>query len=721
MQKPAALPTSFVFAAAALLACGALDEVGITDAAYGYDVRPANPSCRAPARPRKGSGVKLTPVFAEQTFQAPLAFLQAPGDPSRFFVVEQAGLVKAVPAAGGAATPFIDIRARVRSGGETGLLGMAFHPKWPDTPELFLSYTLPGGSTGLRSTVVRMRSNDGGHTIDVGTETPVIAPFEQPYSNHNGGALAFGKDGYLYIGFGDGGSGGDPLRNGQNVNVVFGKILRVDIDGGAPYGIPADNPFAGGGGLKEIYAFGIRNPWRFSFDRVNGDLWLGDVGQGEWEEVDKVVRGGNYGWNTREGRHCYRKDSCATDGLLEPVAEYDHSQGASITGGYVYRGSAITALIGSYLYGDYSSGRIWGTFADATGQPQPRVLIAESGANISSFGEDLAGELYVTSHRAGKILKFVPDDATELDTLPQKLSETGCVAPSNAREIAEGVIPYGVQSPFWSDGADKRRYFAIPDGTRITVRDDGDWDFPIGTVTMKTFLLGDRRVETRLFVRHEDGDWAGYTYAWNDAQTDAELLDDAKSTNVGGQTWTFPSRAECMTCHTEAGGRSLGLETAQLNATFEYPTRRRSNQLATLEHLGYFEPALNAPPDQLPALPKPATGTAADLEVRARSYLHANCSNSHRPGGTGGGTMDLRFGTPFVRTNLCDAVPAQGDLGTPDARLLAPGDPARSVISVRPRTLDRGRMPPLASRVVDVTGTTLVDDWIRAVRGCPPP
>lgn len=697
--------------------CSGREDSDIVEAASGYESRPPNRTCKAPARPQLGTGVKLAQVFPDLTFRAPVGFMQAPGDASRYFVVEQGGYVKEISANG--VRNFIDITGRVRAGGEAGLLGVAFHPKWPEVPEVFLSYNTAGGPGGIRSTVTRLRSNDGGRTIDGASEKAVIPPFDQPYANHNGGSLGFGKDGFLYIGFGDGGSGGDPLKYGQNVNVPFGKILRIDVDSGSPYAIPADNPFANGGGLKEIYAWGIRNPWRFTFDRLNGELWLADVGQNKLEEIDRVLTPGNYGWSVREGNICYNASTCATAGFIEPVAVYGRSEGVSVTGGYVYRGTQIPGLVGAYIYGDYASGRMWALFGNGSGGYTPKVLLESTGANISSFGEDLAGEHYLVSYRAGKILKIVPDGASSSDTVPRKLSQTGCFNPSNPREVAEGVIPYGVNSPLWSDGAEKERYFAIPDGTHITVQADGHWDLPVNSVLVKTFYVAGKRVETRLLVRHEDGEWAGYTYEWNDAETDAELLPGAKTKEVGGQTWSFPSRAQCSTCHTEAAGRTLGLETAQLNGNFDYPTRRRANQIATLSHLGYFAAPVGSP-EQLPALPDPQVAhpdVPGDLESRARSYLHANCANCHRPGGTGAGVMDFRFSVSTEDVRVIGHVPSQGDLGVEGAKLVTPGDPAKSVLSLRIHATNTGRMPPLGSSVVDTAGAAVIDGWIQSLEG----
>jgi glucose/arabinose dehydrogenase len=330
-------------------------------------------------------------VFAAISFGEPLAMLQAPGDADRWYVVVKAGRVWVFENRPDVVRSelFADIRERVQARySESGLLGMAFHPHFARNGQVFLSYTTHG--TPLLSRVSRFVSRDGGRTLDAGSET-VLFEVPQPYANHNGGQIAFGPDGHLYIGLGDGGAAGDPRGNGQSVETLLGAMLRIDVDKGAPYAIPPDNPFAGGGGRPEIYAWGLRNPWRWSFDRSSGELWAGDVGQNGWEEIDKIVRGGNYGWAIREGAHCYGTERCRTKGLIDPVAEYGHSEGCSVTGGYVYRGKAIPALQGAYLYGDFCSGRIW---ALCQGKGLSRLLM-NSGLNISSFAEGLDGELYV--------------------------------------------------------------------------------------------------------------------------------------------------------------------------------------------------------------------------------------------------------------------------------------------------------------------------------------
>jgi glucose/arabinose dehydrogenase len=351
-------------------------------------------------------------VFTNLSFNQPVALIQAPGDSSRWFVVEKGGIVWvfANDQNTTSASIFLDLRGVVDTSGEGGLLGLAFHPSFPTTPEAFVSYTRSGAP--LVSYVSRFTSTDTQSFI-AATED-VILTVDQPDDNHNGGDLSFGPDNFLFVGFGDGGGSGDTFANGQNTNTLMGAIVRLDVTGGAPYGIPAGNPFeanavcTGGSGMApcpEIYAWGLRNPWRFSFDNVTGKLWVGDVGQGAWEEIDVITAGSNYGWNVREGAHCFSPATgCATT-FVEPITEYDHTLGRSITGGFVYRGSVISDLAAWYLFGDFTSGRIFGVRENSS-TGQAAEVLDESGLQIVSFGQGVDGELYVL-HFGGTIHQIV--------------------------------------------------------------------------------------------------------------------------------------------------------------------------------------------------------------------------------------------------------------------------------------------------------------------------
>lgn len=351
-------------------------------------------------------------ALAAEGLDQPVYVTAPPGDDRRLFVVEQSGRVRIVRNGAVLATPFLDLSTRVSRGGEQGLLSIAFDPNHASNGRVYVSYTNAAGDTRILRYVV---SGDPDVVNQASADT--ILAVAQPYSNHNGGLIAFGPDGYLYVGLGDGGSGGDPQGYGQRLNTLLGKILRIDVQGagsGEPYAIPPDNPFVGTAGARgEIWAYGLRNPWRFSFDRVSGDLYIGDVGQGAWEEVDVAAaasgrgRGVNYGWNVMEGAHCYGAPACNTAGLTLPEVEYDHGEGCSVTGGYVYRGAAVPELAGTYFYADYCEGWIR-SFRYVGGNPTDRRDwrgVLDAGGPISSFGEDGVGELYVVMH-GGRVWKI---------------------------------------------------------------------------------------------------------------------------------------------------------------------------------------------------------------------------------------------------------------------------------------------------------------------------
>ena len=349
--------------------------------------------------------VALQPIASG--LDQPVALTHA-GD-TRLFITEQTGTIRIYDALGLRATPFLDIRSLVLSGGERGLLSVAFHPQYRDNGLFFVYYTNRNGD----NSIARYKVSADPDRADVSSGAILLTIPHPNFANHNGGQLQFGPDGYLYIGTGDGGSAGDPNNNAQNLNQLLGKILRIDVDHGTPYAIPPSNPFVSRANARgEIWAYGLRNPWRFTFDRANGDMWIGDVGQGSFEEVDlqpaTSAGGENYGWRKMEGLHCFNPSTnCADFTLTPPVIEYSHAGGpCSISGGYRYRGTQIPSLKGAYLYGDYCSGTIWS--ATQTGAIwSPKVLFNTTLA-ISSFGEDLSGELYVMDVAKGIVYKIAP-------------------------------------------------------------------------------------------------------------------------------------------------------------------------------------------------------------------------------------------------------------------------------------------------------------------------
>lgn len=386
-------------AAAALAGCG-----GGGGGNGGTVGPPAPPASTIPA-------ITTTHVYTSLSFDQPTVLMQAPGDSSRWFVGEKRGYIRVFannPSSSSSST-FLDLSSVVAFGGEGGLLGFAFHPDFPVIPEVYVSFTR---GNPFRSYVSRFLSTDTGETLNPATEE-IILELPQPQTNHNGGDIAFGPDGLLYVGFGDGGGGGDPNENGQNTMNLHSAIVRIDVDGNSPYEIPAGNPFdmnaacvqgVGAAPCPEIYAWGFRNPWRFSFDTVTGRLWAGDVGQASWEEINLVEAGENYGWNDREGAHCFDPVSGCAESFREPHTEYGRALGQSVSGGYVYRGSDVPDLAGRYVFGDFVSGQIFAIEQGSTAGVAPEQLLS-SGLSIVSFGQDISGELFILDYGVGTIHK----------------------------------------------------------------------------------------------------------------------------------------------------------------------------------------------------------------------------------------------------------------------------------------------------------------------------
>lgn len=701
----------------------------------GMSKRVSNTTCIAPSRPVAGTGgasLSVQRAFPNLSFGSLSGAFQAPGDSSRWFVTELDGHIRTFANSSGAtqAGVFLDISSRVISGGELGLFGLAFHPDYPGDSRVFVSYTTYLNGF-LQSRISQFRSTDKGVTLDPTTET-VLVSVNQPANNHNGGFLAFGPDRNLYFGLGDGGNGGDQwgtIGNGQNTQTLLGKILRIDVSGSSgvvPYRIPASNPFAGhsacnlsgigSGDCPEIFAWGLRNPWKGSFDRQTGQLWIGDVGQSTWEEADRVNLGGNFGWRCREGASVFNSKCGPGQNLIDPVVQFANAGGSSITGGYVYRGSAYPALVGQYVFADFIRG-LFTVNSSATPTVTATNLTPLAGIYVAAFAEDQSGELLVVDYH-GKLYKLLASGGGGTNTIPDKLSATGCANPSNPTLPTAGLIPYAPNAPFWSDGASKQRWIGLPDGTSIdTTAASGDWSFPAGTVLRKDFSVGKQLIETRLLMHHPDGVWAGYTYHWDAAQTEATRVSSGLDVNVAGQTWHIPSEGECMRCHTQAAGYSLGLETGQLNGDLAYPsvpappfTGNIANQLFTLNGIGLFGPAISAAPQSLVAYPDPLS-TIGTVAERARAYLHTNCSQCHRPGGGTPVNLDLQYQTTMNATNTC-GVMASDSLGIAGARVIVPGNPDASILYVRMSQRGAKQMPPIATTLVDTAGAALLRSWI---------
>ncbi len=678
----------------------------------GLDTRPSNPTCLAP--PPLGTTYSLTTLWQNISFSNPVKLVQPPNDDDVFIVVQRAGVARYVPRNATTSSQthnFLNLGVNTSING--GLLSMAFHPDYANNGYVYVVYTINVGSAPMLR-LSRFQTTDGGWTLNSGTEQ-IVLQHQRLEFNHNGGDIAFGNDGYLYMSSGD-----DAYLNYQrarqatNPNNWFGKMLRIDVDNGSPYSIPPDNPFASGGGAPEVYAYGLRNPWRFTIDRATGDVWEADVGEDTWEEINVIQPGQFYGWPYYEGDDCFdgTPSECSTP-YTSPTTVIPNNGSSAISGGFVYRGAALPSLFGKYVFSDYGGGQVY-VHDPATGVNTPLPGSTGGGAAVA-WGEDNAGELYAVRYDTGRIQQLVASGGGGPTEFPALITDTGCFDPANPTQVVSGVIPYGIAQPFWSDGVDKERYLAIPDGTTISVGPDGDWVFPPGSVTIKSFRNNGQLFETRFFVRHADGSHSGYTYRWNDQQTQATLVGPGgEDRSLPGLEWSYPSRAQCFACHTNAANFNLGPETRQLNVDGFYPsTGRTSNQLYTLDFIGMLSGNVSS------LAPLPAIDDASvPLQTRAEAYLHVNCSNCHRPGGPGVGPMDARFDTPFVDMGLCNVDPSLSDLGVPGAKMILPGNHDASVVYLRMSTRDGTSMPPLASKVVDGAGAALLEQWIDSLGGC---
>jgi uncharacterized repeat protein (TIGR03806 family) len=676
-------------------------------------------------------------AFPNLVFDRPLQVTHAGDGSDRLFVVEQSGRIKVFPndPAATTAKTFLNLSSRVAFEGEKGLLGLAFAPDYASSGVFYVNYvgtpeTCPSGGSGICTWVERYRVSAGDPDSADPASGERILRFSQPFGNHNGGMLAFGpQDGLLYISTGDGGGGGDPLEQAQDRTTLLGNILRIDVsrtDPGLAYAIPPGNPYVGNtqGFREEIWAHGLRNPWRFSFDRETGDLWIGDVGQATWEEIDfvpasRVAAGGdNFGWDVCEANADF-EGSCDSLASTRPIHAYGRSVGTSVTGGFVYRGPGLPSLQGTYVFADFNGA----TFAlPGGGAGGDAELLDANPTGIAGFGEDESGELYAANLLSGKILRLAPTSGGA--GWPALLSQTGLFDDVPGLDPAPGLVEYRVNARLWSDGAAKRRFMALPDGGRIGFEPTGAWSFPVGTAFVKHFELdladgSTRRLETRVFLRQNPG-WTGVTYRWNDAQQDAELvLESAQQVfqvaGSGGpeaRTWTYPSPTDCLSCHTEAAGFVLGPRTRQLNRLVDCALASE-NQLDAWNGAGLFTSDVGAAASH---------GAFADpsnpfepVEDRVRAYLDVNCSVCHQPAGPAPTDIDLRFDTPLVSANLVGANVTGETFGLVDPRRVFPGDRTRSVLWHRIQSRVTGERMPAASAVPDPLAVALMGYWIDAL------
>ncbi len=727
-------------------------------------VREANTSLAFPPAP-PSYGYSTRDAFPGLRFGAAVGVASPAGETNRLFIVDKSGIIHVITnLAKPTKSVFLDLSKRVYNSGESGLLGLAFHPGYATNGYFYVFHSLitstSQAANHLHQRLARYQVSATDPNLADATSELVLITQSDPADNHNGGDLHFGRDGYLYVSLGDGGVQYDGSHNSQRIDLnFFSGILRLDVDrrpgnlhpnphpaNSDNYFIPADNPYVGatsfngqvvvpGKVRSEFFAVGFRNPWRFSFDSLTGQLYCGDVGQDAYEEVDVVESGDNCGWAYREGFHNgYKGTVPAGVRLKDPIVEYAHGSGASqgnaVIGGVVYRGSAISQLYGAYVYGDNTSGNIWAVRYQGTNRVTPQRLTGR--ADISAFGVDPAtGDVLVVTVATGTVYRLGYDGVAHGTPLPPSLAETGAfaelgsLAPLDPLSPMPGLIPYNVNVPFWSDHARKHRWISVPGTTtKLGFSATTNWTFPTGTVWAKHFDLemtngvpeSARRIETRFIVKTGDGVY-GLTYRWGASATNAVLVPEAgmdetftirDGDNVRTQTWHYPSRSECLRCHTAAAGYALGFNTLQLNRETEYGMGPE-NQLIALSQAGYLDTRLDSA-NSYGAFAA-ATNGAVSLGWRVRSYLAVNCAPCHQPGG---GAVALWDARPSVALGDAGIVkgPLENDFGDPLNRVVVPGDPVHSVLLKRISTRGNLQMPPLASTVLDDEAISLVSDWI---------
>jgi uncharacterized repeat protein (TIGR03806 family) len=676
------------------------------DSAFGLDARVAPSGLNVPTGP-VSSQLRLVDAFPNmQRIQGPTFMTHAGDGSNRLFLTDRNGViwVFANNVNTAAATVMLDLSSQVDdNSGEGGMLGLAFDPDFASNRYFYVSYALAATATAPRKVrVSQFRMTTAGGNVASAASERVVLEYDHANDYHFGGWIGFGPDGMLYLSAGDGGN----ERAVQETTNLFGKILRMRVNAGtATYSVPADNPF---GNL--VWAYGFRNPWRCSFDRIgNGQLWCGDVGESDREEINFIQKGKNYGWPFFEGDLPFVDPGTRAYSEFEPaVYMYPHTVGFAVIGGYVYRGSSLPGMVGRYLYSDFASTSLWALQTDGNGRFVANTEATPNLTDVRSFGEDQNGEVYALVGQ-GTIYRFENAGGSGvIPAMPAVLSGTGLFSDTAALTPAPFMIDYSVNAPFWSDGADKRRWFVLPAGQTVGFDASGNWALPTGAITVKHFDLGTTRVETRVMVHRTDG-WAGYTYRWRADHSDADLVaEGGGSATYGSITWNFPSRAQCMGCHTAVTGRALGLNTRQFNRSHSYAvTGRSDNQLRTLNHIGVFSSDIGAA-SQYAAMPDPK-GSAGSLQDRAKAWLDSNCSNCHQPNGPTPVNMDLRYATRLADMRLLGI----DNEGSVDGVRIVSGNHQGSLLWQRANSTANGvRMPPLGGSVIDAQALQLLGDWI---------
>lgn len=604
------------------------------------------------------------------------------------------------------------------------LYGVAFHPRFAENGFIYLgcngdSLQYPGKTTKVLRATVTSRDT---MAID---PSSIVTIIEWPSDGHNGGDLAFGNDGMLYVSAGDGTSDSDGNLTGQDLGTIAGSMIRIDVDHPTEnqlYSVPSDNPFVDTPGARpEIWAYGLRNPWRITYDLKTDQLWAGNNGQDLWETVHLIRRGENYGWSLMEGNHPFQPQRLQGPTPIVPATvEHPHSEARSLTGGVVYHGQSLPDIRGMYVYGDYATGNVWAVEHDGS-QIVRSAHLARTSLLISGFGLDPNGELLIVDHQGGLYTLTPRPIATNTLPFPHRLSETGIYSDLVNRQLAPGFVPYSVNSPLWSDGAEKERFLAIPADSKIGLNGNLGWHLADQTVIVKNFSLPlasrqtNQLIETRLMLK-VGNEWFGYSYQWDEAGRDATLVPAAGAdatyqvhdpdvpNGLREQTWRFPSRIECTVCHTRAANYVLGLSTPQMN---------RGEQLTHLQERGWLD--LPQPVDQLPRLVSP-DDPLAPLEQRAHAYLVANCAHCHTNAGGGNSRMEMALGTPLEKMMLVDQEPQHDRFDIQQAKIIKPAAPQQSVLFHRLTQRGKGQMPPLATSQLDPQGIALIHEWIMSLQ-----
>ena len=667
-------------------------------------------------------------VFPKLQFKDPVDFEELPGS-DRLVLAEQAGKIFSFPQKADCDRPDLLIDLPKSFAGLTAVYGLTFDPQFRENRFIYICYVLkdgtPDGSRVSRFTV----SASTPPQVDPGSEKVIITWLA---GGHNGGCLKFGPDGFLYISTGDGAGPNppDPLNTGQDISDLLSSILRIDVHGGGEasrgYRVPSDNPFVNVEGARpEVWAYGLRNPWKMSFDRQSGDLWVADVGWELWELVYRIEKGGNYGWSIVEGRQSIKPDGKhGPTPIHPPIVDHSHAEAASITGGFVYHGHIHPELEGAYLYGDWETRKVW-AFRYANGKVAWKKQLLDTTLRVVCFAEKADGEQLILDYQGG-IYQLVPNPSGgPRQKFPAKLSETGLFNSTGVLKPDRALIPYSINAEAWADYASSERFVALPGASQIEVTNDKP-AFPKDGVLLKNLYLEmerghprtARRIESQ--VLHYDGQkWNAYSYRWNESQTDAELVPsegaDTRLTIADAsapdgrrvQTWHFAARAECLRCHNPWSGPPLAFNGLQLNRLTRYG-RSMADQIETLLDLGVLTQRF---PDRDRRLSNPSDPLIPVAE-RARSYLHANCAHCHRENAGGAVNSWMNYELSLDKMSLVRARPTQGAFNLDPAFVVAPGDPFHSVLYYRTSKLGPGRMPHLGSGIVDERGTALLRDWI---------